>query len=145
MVIAWINQNAEPALNDGDNDSDGVIVYDSMSTQAFSSSIRTEVDIHPEIIVEVAAEHTDNFDRCISTDFNRELYDSRFPRELIPRSNNRLIIVNSNRPFHFSTAGGAKTAESIKKVYGYKEQLERKAFDQKHMIALVIIMKKIEH
>lgn len=131
-----MNSNASPTLN-VEGDTDGLVVYDTLAAYAFSENIRIQPDVHPDVVIDVAEEHTNDFDKSIATDLNVELFESDISKEIIGRHNNRLVLVGPHRVFHFCSSSGNTTASR-----NYKEQLDRKAFDQRMMIALVIFLEE---
>jgi hypothetical protein len=128
-----------PSLSNAPNsDSDGVYIYDKLASEALIESIRLEKDVHTDILVDIASNRTVNFDESISTDVNIELWQSTIPREMIPRENNRVVLINSNRVFHFCSSSDNSTVSRT-----YKDNLSHKSFDQKTMLAFIIVLSKI--
>jgi len=145
VVVTWVNPNAYPPLDTGTDtdtdaevDTDGLVVYDTLAAYAFVDTIRVQPDVHPDIVIDAAEEHTVNFDKSIATDLNVELYESDLEKEVIGRHSNRMVLIGPHRVFHFCTSAGNTTASRQ-----YKDQVDRKPFDQRTMVALVVYLQEV--
>jgi len=132
IVVTWVNPNAIPA--DDETETDGLFVFDGLAYEALPDEVaHVNPSVHPDFLTDIGNNFS-TFDQAVSTEIQSELFKSAVTRELIQRHSNRLVLIPPRRPFFFSTSNRVDGS--------YKENLSRKAFDQKTTIAMVIVMKK---
>ncbi len=113
VLLLWLNPNNVPA--DPDNVDDGVILYDKFTAdRLLSQSATTDPSIHPDFLSLKG-----------SLDINMT---ARFPNaaiEVIPRMNNRLVVIAPKRPYAIVSPGkhanmqfSSKTALALVIVLG---------------------------
>lgn len=117
-IIIWLS----PLEDTEENESDGLLIYDDYSAgRLFSQGISVYPSVHPDFLSRSGSLDINLFERCTGTE------NSVF----IPRNSNRMVMVQSRKPFTFVTSA--------------KSDTDTIGFEDSTMIALVVVLSGVDN